>query len=58
MTLRSDGYGDQPPCRTMEKIDYEYSENDITDTIYAKKGSFWLNFSILSPHFKEIKQER
>ena len=58
MTLRSDGYGDRPPCRTMEKIDYEYSENDITDTIYAKKGSFWLNFSILSPHFKEIKQER
>ena len=58
MALRSDGYGDQPPCRTMEKIDYEYSENDLSDTKYAQNRTFWLNFDILNPQFKEIVQER
>ena len=58
MIFRSDGYGADPPCRSMEKIDYTYSENDLSHSKYAKKGSFWLTLYILNPQFKEIVQAR
>ena len=58
MNFRSDGYGAQPPCRSMEKIDYTYSEDDFSDSKYAKKGSFWISLYILNPQFKEIVQAR
>ena len=58
MIFRSDGYGVQPPCRSMEKIEYTYSEADLSDTKYVERGSFWLIFYILNPQFKEIVQAR
>ena len=58
MIFRSDGYGAQPPCRSMEKIDYTYSENDLSHSKYAEKGSFWVTLYILNPQFKEIVQAR
>ena len=56
--LRFDDYGVLPPCQTMEKINYLYSERtlDIKKDSWARRGYFWLGISIAQDHFKEIVQ--
>ena len=58
MILKSYDDEAETPCRSMEKIDYTYSENDMTDTKYCKKGSFWVSYYIYNPQCKEIVQSR
>ena len=58
--IRSDDYGVLPPCQTMEKINYLYSERtlDIKKDSWARRGYFWLGISIAQDHFKEIVQTK
>ena len=58
VVLKSGDYGSWPPCRSMEKIDYTYNEGTLKDTEWWNPGTFWINFSIFNPHFKEILQTR
>ena len=57
MMLKSD-YGVSPPCRSMEKIYYTYSEGDVSNTVWGNPETFWINILYFNPQFKEILQTR
>ena len=56
--LRSDLNGMLQPCKTLQKVRYEYSESDLSTTEWADTNSFWIGLKILDPYFMEIKQTR
>ena len=58
--LRFDDYGVLPPCNTMEKIYYRYTERtlDVDKDTFAKKGYFFIGISVAEDHFKEIVQTK
>ena len=58
LLLKSDDYGSRPPCRSMERIHYTFNEETMESTVWMNPGTFWINFSIFNPHFKEILQTR
>lgn len=56
--LRSDLNGMLQPCKTLQKVRYEYSETDLSTTSWGDRNSFWIGLKILDPYFMEIKQTR
>ena len=36
----------QPPCRSVEKIGYDYVENDLDSSVWAGQGYFWITLAI------------
>ena len=48
----------QPPCRSVEKIGYEYVEYDLDANIWAGQGRFWVTLETMDQKFKEIDQHR
>ena len=58
--LRFDDYGVLPPCRTMEKINYRYTERtlDFEKDTWALKGYFFIAISVAVDNFKEIAQTK
>ena len=58
--MRFDDYGVLPPCHTMEKIYYRYTERtlDVEKYTWAIKGYFYIGVSVAEDHFKEISQTK
>ena len=56
--LRSDLNGMLQPCKTLQKVRYEYSESDLSTTEWGDTNSFWIGLKILDPYFMEVKQTR
>ena len=58
--LRFYDYGVLPPCVTMEKIYYRFTERkvDVEEAVWAKKGYFFIGISVAEDHFKEIVQTK
>ena len=48
----------QPPCRSVEKIGYDYVENDLDSSVWAGQGYFWITLETMDQKFKEIDQQR
>ena len=57
LTFKNDDYGTLPPCRSMEKISYTYTEQPFEDS-FSDPGTFWIMFAIFNPQFKEVSQIR
>ena len=53
-----EGTGIQPPCRSVEKIGYEYVEYDLDSSAWAGQGHFWMSLETNDQKFKEIDQHR
>ena len=47
-----------PPCKSMEKIYYTYTEGDQSKTIYAERNKFRILIYPYNRRFKEILQTR
>ena len=56
--LRSDLNGMLQPCKTLQKVRYEYSEYDLSTTENADTNSFWIGLMFFDPYFMEIMQTR
>ena len=56
--LRSDLNGMLQPCKTLQKVRYEYSEYDLSTTENADTNSFWIGLMFFDPYFMEITQTR
>ena len=56
--LRSDLNGMLQPCKTLQKVRYEYSESDLSTTEWADTNSFWIGLMFFDPYFMEITQTR
>ena len=56
--LRSDINGMPTPCRTLQKVIYEYAEADLYTTDDAGTNSFWIGIALFDPYFMEITQTR
>ena len=52
------GYNIVPPCRTMTKILYTYSESSSLGKSYSAKGRIWLGIVHSNDEYKEIIQTR
>ena len=57
-TLRTDLNGMLNPCKTLQKVIYDYSESDLSTTDDAGKNSIWVGLMLLDPYFMEITQTR
>ena len=57
-TLKSDGYGLDPPCKVMGKMYFAYEESNVAKWKLAKPGHFWISLRLIDPYFKEIIQTR
>ena len=57
LTFKNDDYGILPPCRSMEKISYTYTEQPLENS-FSVPGTFWIMFAIFNPQFKEVSQIR
>ena len=47
-----------PPCKALENIDYSYEESDLSETIWDRKGQFWIGIYFYAPRYKEVVQSR
>ena len=56
--LRSDLNGMLQPCKTLQKVTYEYSESDLSTSEYSDTHSFWIGLMFFDPYFMEITQTR
>ena len=56
--LRSDLNGMLQPCKTLQKLMYEYTEADLSTTNYVTNDSFWIGLRLQDPYFMEITQTR
>ena len=54
----NDDFGINPPCKSMEKIYYTYTEGDLSQTIYAERNKFRIVIYPYDQRFKEILQTR
>ena len=50
--------GLQPPCRSMEKIEYSYVDHESTNNTLSRKGTFWIELAFTDQRFREITQLR
>ena len=48
----------QPPCRSVEKIEYSYVDHELDTSIWRGKGNFWIEFIFTYQRFREITQSR
>ena len=56
--LRADEYGTHPPCQSMDKIMFNYEEDDLTGFPWAKPGTTWIGVNLFIDHFKKIEHTR
>ena len=56
--LRSDLNGMLQPCKTLQKVIYEYTETDLSTTNFGSQNSFWIGLILRDPYFMEITQTR
>ena len=54
----NDEFEIDPPCKSMEKIYYTYTEGDQSETIYAERNKFRILIYPYNRRFKEILQTR
>jgi len=57
-SLRFDEYGVNPPCKSMEKVMYSYTEAGLSSSGWSGSGHFWIGIYFRDPTFKEIAQTR
>ena len=50
--------GLQPPCRSVEKIEYSFVEHELSDSIWSGTGHVWLDLTFTGQRFREITQIR
>ena len=50
--------GFQPPCRSVEKIEYSYVDNELEASIWSGQGNFWIELIFTYQRFREITQSR
>ena len=56
--LRTDLNGMLQPCKTLQKVMYEYTEPDLSKIDYGGINSFWIGLILRDPYFMEITQTR
>ena len=50
--------GLQPPCRSVEKIEYSYVEHELNASVWSGQGNFWIELIFTYQRFREITQSR
>ena len=51
-------FGLEPPCRSVEKIQYTYVEHELDASSWSGKGHFWIEMIFLDQRFRETTQSR
>ena len=51
-------FGLEPPCRSVEKIEFTYVEHELDGSPWNGKGHFWIELIILDQRFRETTQSR
>ena len=51
-------FGLEPPCRSVEKIEFTYVEHELDASPWNGKGHFWIELIILDQRFRETTQSR
>ena len=55
---RHEEIGLQPPCRSVEKIEYSYVDHELNASIWSGQGNFWIELIFTYQRFREIAQSR
>ena len=57
-SIFNEDYGILPPCKSMDKIYYDYEEMDTEGIIFARKNMLAIGVYFFDKTFKEILQTR
>ena len=50
--------GLEPPCRSVEKIEYSFVDHELNASIWSGQGNFWIELIFTYQRFREITQSR
>ena len=51
-------FGLQPPCHSIEKIEYSYVDHELDASIWSGEGNFWVELIFTYQRFREVTQSR